>query len=468
MNIGVSDSGSPQLSDTQLVTIDLPRLNQSPTVTNPGDQVSSEGAEITLTIKATDPDALGDTLRFSAAELPAGLSIDSVTGVIAGEIDYEAAGGSPYTVTVTATDNGSPQKSDTESFEWTVDETNRPPTATASVVIALIGEPTLVLLNAEDPDGDELEYTISVNPVAGILEGEAPELFYTSPGGVPGDAFTFVVTDGEFEAEAEVTLEIRTSNMPPTADADSYDVVADELLRVNAPGVLGNDSDLDADILTAVLISQPDHGILVLNNDGSFTYLPDEGFAGGDKFIYAATDALGEQSTATVLLNIEAPVAVAVLPTEEGPRAGVVVASTALWQPPPTGDEAILTEVPRAVVMALNRGMSSLPELRFPLLLLAIALLLGLTFGRISVLPFGATRRHEEGWVQAYDEVHEVGTVIPDGGASEVFVHGRSLEKMESLTPGQRVRFVAAETRGRRLALKVWPATSPWWLRLVS
>ncbi len=121
----------------------------------------------------------------------------------------------------------------------------------------------------------------------------------------------------------------------------------------------------------------------------------------------------------------------------------------------------MLAEVPRAVVTAFNSGISSLPELKFPLLLLAIALLLGLTFGRISVLPFGATRRHEEGWVQAYDEVHQVGTVIPDGGASEVFVHRRSLEKMESLTHGQWVRFVAAETRGRRLALRVWPATSP-------
>ncbi|MEA2002545.1 MAG: cold shock domain-containing protein [Actinomycetota bacterium] len=77
------------------------------------------------------------------------------------------------------------------------------------------------------------------------------------------------------------------------------------------------------------------------------------------------------------------------------------------------------------------------------------------------MLPFGATRRQEEGWVQAYDEVHQIGTVVPDGGASGVFVHGRSLEKAASLIPGQRVRFVAADTRGRRLALKVWPATSP-------
>jgi VCBS repeat-containing protein len=385
------------------------------------------------------------------------LSINAATGVISGEIGYEAAAVSPYIVTVTATDAGSPQKSGTASFQWTVENTNRPPTADPGVVIVIVGVPTSILLEADDPDGDELEYTISVGPANGSVAGSGPGVTYTTPGGAVEDVFTFVVTDGEFEAAEEVEIEIRISNARPTAGSDSYDVEVGELLVVDAPGVLGNDADLDDDPLTAVLVSQPDHGSLVLNSDGSFTYLPDDGFVGGDEFIYAAADSLGDQSTATVSLTVTSPTAGVTPFVDEGPRVGVVVASTALWEPAATGDEAILTEVPRAIVTALNNGISALPELRFPLLLLAIALLLGLTFGRISVWHSGAIRRPEEGWVQSYNDTHQVGTIIPDRGTGEVFVHGRALQKAEKLTPGQRVRFVAAETHGRRLALRLWP-----------
>lgn len=460
INVGVSDSGTPRLSDAQLVAITLPELNHPPTVAGPGNQLSVEGAAVSLTVDATDPDLPPDTLRFSATRLPPGLSINSVSGGISGEINYEAADGSPYSVTVTVTDDGIPRKSGTATFRWAVEDTNRPPTATPGAVIAIIGEPTLITLEAEDPDGDELEFTVGVNPRAGILDGEGPDVFYTTRGGAVDDVFMFVVSDGEFEAEAEVKIEIRISNAHPTAAPDSYDVTAGTLLRVDAPGVLGNDGDLDADPLTAALVSPPEHGRLVLNQDGSFTYLPDDGFVGGDKFVYVASDPLHDQSTATVLLSIGSPTVAATTLIDEGPRIGVVVASTSLWQPATTSDEAVLAEIPRAIVTALNNSISSLPELRFPLLLLAVALLLGLTFGRISVLPFGAIRRREEGRVQAYDDVHQIGTVVPDGGGGEVFVHGRSLQKVETLTPGQRVRFVAAHTHGRRLALKVWPATS--------
>ena len=73
----------------------------------------------------SDPD--GDTLTWSAAGLPPGLSFDPATGTISGTLGYEAAAGSPYVVAVTAADDGSPQLSSGVSFLWTVADTNRPP-----------------------------------------------------------------------------------------------------------------------------------------------------------------------------------------------------------------------------------------------------------------------------------------------------------------------------------------------------
>ena len=64
--------------------------NQAPVVTNPGDQTSAEGAVVTLSIAANDPD--GDDLTFSATGLPLGLTIDAGTGVVSGTVAYRGGG----------------------------------------------------------------------------------------------------------------------------------------------------------------------------------------------------------------------------------------------------------------------------------------------------------------------------------------------------------------------------------------
>ncbi|MCP4964639.1 MAG: tandem-95 repeat protein [bacterium] len=458
INVGVSDSGSPRLSDTQLVTIVVPKINAAPEVTSLADQRSAEGDSVSLKVAASDPDDT-DSLQFSASGLPGGLSINPSSGVISGAVDYEAAAASPYTVTVTATDNGKPVKSNKVSFQWRVDDTNRPPTATDFEFIAFVDQETPLILIAEDPDGDELEYTILDEPVFGVLEGEGPDRVYLTEGGDDGDTFTFMVSDGEFEAEAIVTIEIRTENNPPTASPDEYELDEGEILTVDTPGVLRNDSDPDNEELSVSVVSDPDHGVLVLNSDGSFTYQPDEGFVGGDKFIYVATDALGEESTATVVLTVIAAETVVVPGIDDSPRVEVVVATSALWEPPAEDDEGFAAAIPRAVVAASGSGISSLSGLGLPLLLLAIALLLALTVGRISYLPAAAAKHHERGIVKSFDTIHGLGMLAPTEGDGEVFVHGQALDEMETLTEGQEVEYVAADLRGRRIALRIWPAT---------
>ncbi|MCO5972567.1 putative Ig domain-containing protein [Actinoallomurus soli] len=83
------------------------------TVTSPGNQTSTVGTAVSLQIHATDS-ASGQTLTYSAAGLPAGLSINSSTGLISGT--PTAAGTS--NVTVTAKD--STGASGSASFTWTV------------------------------------------------------------------------------------------------------------------------------------------------------------------------------------------------------------------------------------------------------------------------------------------------------------------------------------------------------------
>jgi hypothetical protein len=70
------------------------------------------------------------------------------------------------------------------------------------------------------------------------------------------------------------------------------------------PGVLGNDSDADGDALTAVLVSGPTSGALVLNPNGSFTYTPNAGFFGSDSFTYKANDGLADSNVVTVTITV--------------------------------------------------------------------------------------------------------------------------------------------------------------------
>ena len=67
--------------------------------------------------------------------------------------------------------------------------------------------------------------------------------------------------------------------------------------------MLLNDTDVDGDPLSAVLVDGPSNGQLLLNGDGSFNYNADIGFVGIDTFRYQATD--GSLLSDPVLVRIE-------------------------------------------------------------------------------------------------------------------------------------------------------------------
>ncbi len=83
------------------------------TVTNPGNQSGTVGTAASLPIHATDS-ASGQTLTYSAAGLPAGLSINATSGLISGT--PTAAATSNATVTV----KDSTGATGTAAFTWTV------------------------------------------------------------------------------------------------------------------------------------------------------------------------------------------------------------------------------------------------------------------------------------------------------------------------------------------------------------
>nr|MBA2645451.1 fibronectin type III domain-containing protein [Pyrinomonadaceae bacterium] len=106
-------------------------VNDAPLVTNPGNQTTPEGAAVSLQIQASDSEA--NTLAYSAANLPPGLSINPGTGLITGTLPYTAAG--TYPVTVTVSDGLS---SSSVNFTWTVTDVDiQPPAAPVGLTVSL-------------------------------------------------------------------------------------------------------------------------------------------------------------------------------------------------------------------------------------------------------------------------------------------------------------------------------------------
>jgi hypothetical protein len=83
------------------------------TVTNPGNQTGTVGTAASLQVHASDS-ASGQTLTYSATGLPAGLSINSSTGLISGTPTTAATSN----VTVKATDTTG--ASGSAAFSWTI------------------------------------------------------------------------------------------------------------------------------------------------------------------------------------------------------------------------------------------------------------------------------------------------------------------------------------------------------------
>ncbi|MBN2106639.1 MAG: cadherin-like domain-containing protein [Deltaproteobacteria bacterium] len=96
----------------------------------------------------------------------------------------------------------------------------------------------------------------------------------------------------------------QSTNTAPLARSDVYALRKNKALTIAAPGVLDNDTAADSDNLTAAVVTEPAHGELTLQADGSFTYIPDKGFKGADSFTYTATDGASVSAPATVTILV--------------------------------------------------------------------------------------------------------------------------------------------------------------------
>ncbi len=164
-----------------------------------------------------------------------------------------------------------------------------------------------LLANDSDADGDSLVATLLEGPANGRVTVRPDGGFtYTPDLDFQGtDEFTYKASDGALESEAVVVITVTASNAAPTAQADEFSTNEDTALVVGADnGLLANDADADGDTLEAVLVEEPDHGLVTLNADGSFSYTPEADFSGEDSFTYRASDGALQSEPVTVTIEV--------------------------------------------------------------------------------------------------------------------------------------------------------------------
>ena len=174
-----------------------------------------------------------------------------------------------------------------------------------------------VLANDTDAERDPLSANLVSGPAHGTLVFNSDGTFqYTPSQGFYGsDSFTYRASDGLGNSNV-ATVNLTVASLPPSAKGESYTLIEDGTLEVAAAkGLLINDSDPEAQTLTAVVVEGPRNGKLTLNEDGSFQYVPRANFFGSDSFTYQASDGVSKSAATIVNLTVagtpDAPVGVA-------------------------------------------------------------------------------------------------------------------------------------------------------------
>jgi hypothetical protein len=255
------------------------------------------------------------TVNGESAAQPCTITLSGGTGSCA--ITFTAPGNHKVTASYAgdATFGGS---SDEANHQVDPVNQNQPPHATddaystnedVSLHVPSEGAPIL-LDNDSDPDGENLRVEQLTQPAHGQVANftNLGGFDYTPEPNFNGeDSFTYRVIDGKGAADtATVRITVTPVNDAPVAQNDGpYSTPGlGAPLTVDAPGVLGNDSDPDGQTLQAQNPSTPSQGSVTLGQDGSFTYFPSPGATGTDSFTYEASDG-ALTSSATVTINIQ-------------------------------------------------------------------------------------------------------------------------------------------------------------------
>jgi VCBS repeat-containing protein len=166
-------------------------------------------------------------------------------------------------------------------------------------------------LTGSDADSSPITFSLGTQAAHGTVTVNADGTFsYVPNADYNGtDTFTFVANDGLSDSvPATVTITIHAVNDAPVASGLNFSTNEDTTFDGTLPG-----TDVDGDSLLFAVGTQPAHGSLMVNADGTFSYVSNANFHGSDSFTYTVSDGTLTSGPATVMITVisvnDAPVA---------------------------------------------------------------------------------------------------------------------------------------------------------------
>ncbi|HWA29296.1 MAG TPA: Ig-like domain-containing protein [Lacunisphaera sp.] len=180
---------------------------------------ADEDTALPITLVATDVD--GDALMYTLQAAP---SHGTLAGTAPDVVYTPAANYNGPDFFSFAASDGSLSTGET-AVTVTVKPINDVPVAKEQSVTTVGGADLTVNLTAEDVDGDELVYVITIEPAHGTLRGTGPNRTYTpSAGFTGGDEFAFTAGDGHATSEpALISITVTAPAEQPAEPAKSSD-----------------------------------------------------------------------------------------------------------------------------------------------------------------------------------------------------------------------------------------------------
>jgi hypothetical protein len=317
------DGAVPGAIDSELVTITVNDAgNQAPVLDSIVDSVViAEGAQLDITVTASDPD--GTIPALSAINLPANATFadsGNGSGYFTFIPDYSQSGA--YTVTFIATDGVMADSQDV--FISVTDLGNLPPVFDSIGNFSVAeGSPLVINVSATDPDGGALIPTLSVSTslqhYSFVDNGDGTGVLTYNPNyydaGV--DTVTFFATDygvPQLTGTARSVVTTTETNQAPAFVAGGpYGTVVDETLEFTVTATDSTDQNPSHRLYLSV-ISPPANSNFVDNgnNTGTFTITPDSSQIGTVPVTFLAVD------QGTPQLSTSMPVSISVV-TENVP-----------------------------------------------------------------------------------------------------------------------------------------------------
>ena len=303
-----TDSFVYQVSDgfggtaSTVVTITV-HANTDPTAVDDACTVAADSTANVLTVLANDLDPDNDTLTVVSV----GLALHGTTAVgTNGQHAVYTPAPHFFGVDLFRYQVSDGHAGTAWATVWVTVEntTNDAPYAYPMTIHTYEDIPISILLLADDPDGDELTYSITTQPTHGTVTLTGDIARYTPSANYFGlDHLVFQVDDGHsLTASATVVVSIDPLNDPPGAYEDSVTVLEDS--ADNVISVLTNDScDPDSgETLTVTEVGGASYGTATLT-DGVITYTPAPHYFGPDAFYYTLSDGHA-YSTSVALVSV--------------------------------------------------------------------------------------------------------------------------------------------------------------------